>query len=97
MNDERVKQAAHLADLNDELIAEKLLIEGQRDLIQNILESAHEGMMMCDSEGTILFANHRMSRYFGLNKRIGEIWWLAATRSLLKRRAFSELLLPSKR
>ncbi|WP_407869877.1 ATP-binding protein [Paenibacillus sp. P36] len=72
MNDERVKQAAHLAELNDELIAEKLLIEGQRDLIQNILESAHEGMMMCDSEGTILFANHRMSRYFGLNERIGE-------------------------
>ncbi|NOV02519.1 response regulator [Paenibacillus sp. LMG 31457] len=72
MNDERVKQAAHLAELNDELIAEKLLIEGQRDLIQNILESAHEGMMMCDSEGTILFSNHRMNRYFGLNERIGE-------------------------
>lgn len=72
MNDERVKQAAHLAELNDELTAEKLLIEGQRDLIQNILESAHEGMMMCDSEGVILFSNHRMSRYFGLNAHIGE-------------------------
>ncbi|MDD9270601.1 ATP-binding protein [Paenibacillus sp. GCM10023248] len=72
MNDERVKQAAHLAELNDELIAEKQLIEGQRDLIQNILESAHEGMMMCDSEGIILFSNHRMSRYFGLDAHIGD-------------------------
>ncbi|GFZ97349.1 hypothetical protein GCM10008018_49630 [Paenibacillus marchantiophytorum] len=72
MNDERLKQAANLAALNDQLTAEKQLIEGQRDLIQNILESAHEGMMMCDSHGTILFSNHRMNRYFGLNERIGE-------------------------
>ena len=65
MNDEKLRQAASLAELNDQLITEKQLIEGQRDLIQNILESAHEGMMMCDSQGTILFSNHRMSRYFG--------------------------------
>ncbi|OPH53284.1 PhoR protein [Paenibacillus ferrarius] len=72
MNDERLRQAANLAKLNDQLIAEKQLIEGQRDLIQNILESAHEGMMMCDSHGTILFSNHRMNRYFNLHERIGE-------------------------
>jgi signal transduction histidine kinase/CHASE3 domain sensor protein/DNA-binding response OmpR family regulator len=71
-NDERLKQAANLAELNDQLLAEKQLIEGQRDLIQNILESAHEGMMMCDSQGTILFSNNRMNRYFNLNERIGE-------------------------
>ena len=28
--------------------------------------------MMCDSQGTILFSNHRMNRYFGLNEHIGE-------------------------
>ncbi|MCY9696341.1 ATP-binding protein [Paenibacillus alginolyticus] len=72
MNDERLGQAASLAELNDQLTAEKQLIERQRDLIQNILESAHEGMMMCDSQGTILFSNHRMNRYFSLNERIGE-------------------------
>ena len=71
MNDEKLQQAESLAKLNDQLTAEKQLLEGQRDLIQNILESAHEGMMMCDSQGTILFSNHRMNRYFGLNERIG--------------------------
>ena len=72
MNDERQRQAASLAELNDQLTTEKQLIEAQRDLIQNILESAHEGMMMCDSQGTILFSNHRMNRYFRLNEHIGE-------------------------
>ncbi|CAN7201071.1 ATP-binding protein [Paenibacillus sp. LjRoot56] len=72
VNDEKLQQAESLALLNDQLTAEKLLLEGQHDLIQNILESAHEGMMMCDSEGTILFSNHRMSQYFGLNERIGQ-------------------------
>ncbi|MBD0381991.1 ATP-binding protein [Paenibacillus sedimenti] len=71
MNDERRKQAASLAELNDQLMMEKRLIEDQRDLIQSILESAHEGMMMCDSKGNLLFANQRMSRYFGLQERIG--------------------------
>ncbi|WP_261808168.1 ATP-binding protein [Paenibacillus sp. N3.4] len=71
MNDERRRQAADLETLNQELITEKQLIEGQRDLIQNILESAHEGMMMCDSQGTLLFANQRMHQYYQLNERIG--------------------------
>ncbi|MFD0694038.1 ATP-binding protein [Paenibacillus sp. GCM10027628] len=71
MNDERRKQASSLAELNDQLMMEKQLIEDQRDLIQSILESAHEGMMMCDSQGTLLFANQRMSRYFHLQEQIG--------------------------
>ncbi|OCT16172.1 PhoR protein [Paenibacillus pectinilyticus] len=72
VNDEKLQQADSLAELNDQLTIEKQLLEGQRDLIQNILESAHEGMMMCDSQGTILFSNQRMNQYFGLNDRIGE-------------------------
>ncbi|WNR44375.1 ATP-binding protein [Paenibacillus roseipurpureus] len=72
VNDEKIQQANSLAELNDQLTVEKQLLEGQRDLIQNILESAHEGMMMCDSQGTILFANQRMNRYFGLHNRVNE-------------------------
>lgn len=72
VNDEKLQQAESLAKLNDQLTAEKQLLEGQHDLIQNILESAHEGMMMCDSQGTILFSNQRMHQYFGLNERIGQ-------------------------
>ncbi|NEW07546.1 response regulator [Paenibacillus sp. SYP-B3998] len=72
MNDERHQQAVSLAQLNDQLMTEKQFIEAQRDLIQNILESAHEGMMMCDSHGAILFANQRMNRYFHFEQRIGQ-------------------------
>ncbi|MGG1519444.1 ATP-binding protein [Paenibacillus oryzisoli] len=72
MNDQKLQQAVDLAELNEQLLLEKQLLEGQRDLIQNILESAHEGMMMCDAQGTILFSNQRMNMYFGLHERIGE-------------------------
>ncbi|MDR6554402.1 signal transduction histidine kinase/CHASE3 domain sensor protein [Paenibacillus qinlingensis] len=72
VNDQKLQQAESLATLNDQLTTEKLLLEGQHDLIQNILESAHEGMMMCDSQGTILFSNHRMNQYFGLDERVGQ-------------------------
>lgn len=72
VNDVKVQQANSLAELNDQLIVEKQLLEGQHDLIQNILESAHEGMMMCDSTGKILFSNQRMNQYFGLGERIGD-------------------------
>ncbi|UQZ84824.1 Alkaline phosphatase synthesis sensor protein PhoR [Paenibacillus konkukensis] len=74
MNEERSRQAARLEQLNEQLLQEKLLIEEQRDLIENILESTHEGMMMCDAYGTLMFANHRMESYFALNRRIGENW-----------------------
>lgn len=74
MNEERRRQAAHLEELNVQLQQEKVLIEDQRDLIESILESTHEGMMLCDASGKLLFANHRMEGYFALNGHIGEDW-----------------------
>jgi signal transduction histidine kinase/CHASE3 domain sensor protein/DNA-binding response OmpR family regulator len=70
MNEDRRKQALYLEELNDQLLLEKQLIEDQRDLIESILEASHEGMMMCDSNGTILFSNQRMRRYFDLHLQI---------------------------
>ncbi|WP_405081320.1 ATP-binding protein [Paenibacillus chitinolyticus] len=71
MNDERRKQAAHLEELNDQLVLEKQYIESQRDLIEGILEAAHEGMMMCDKHGKILIANNQMHKFFHLDEQIG--------------------------
>jgi signal transduction histidine kinase/CHASE3 domain sensor protein/CheY-like chemotaxis protein len=70
MNEEKRLQAYNLEKLYQQLSAEKRLIEDQRDLIESILEAAHEGMMMCDSHGNILFANQRMRRYFNLHLQI---------------------------
>ncbi|CAG7645048.1 Adaptive-response sensory-kinase SasA [Paenibacillus solanacearum] len=67
-NEERKRQAAHLELLNAQLLQEKALIEEQHNLIGNILESTHEGMMMTDKEGKLLIANHRIE----LNHRIGD-------------------------
>jgi PAS domain S-box-containing protein len=63
-NEERRRQAVHMEELNDQLLAEKQMIEEQRDVIARILESTHEGMMMCDAEGRVQFANQNMQRYF---------------------------------
>jgi signal transduction histidine kinase/CHASE3 domain sensor protein len=71
MNEERRKQAANLSELNELLLLEKRHIEEQRDLIENILDSTHEGMTMCDSQGTLLFANDRMKDYLPLHEHIG--------------------------
>jgi|GEM_PF-2073968 len=72
MNDEKRRQAAHLEDLNGQLTAEKQFIEEQRDLINRILEAAHEGMVMTDPQGRILFVNARMDHYMDLRSRIGD-------------------------
>ncbi|MVP02543.1 ATP-binding protein [Paenibacillus lutrae] len=71
-NDDRRKQSLNLSELNEQLIQEKQNIESQRDLIKGILESAHEGMMMCDRNGKILIANRQMEKYFHLNHQIGQ-------------------------
>ncbi|WP_176560421.1 ATP-binding protein [Brevibacillus dissolubilis] len=60
MNEERRNQSAALAHLNDELTREQQNLEEQRDLIRSILESTHEGIVMCDLEGRVVFANQRM-------------------------------------
>lgn len=65
LNADRLKQADLLERLNDELLNEKLLIQDQRDLIRQINESVHEGMLMLDPEGQVVFANQKMRSYFG--------------------------------
>ncbi|MFC0215559.1 ATP-binding protein [Paenibacillus chartarius] len=64
VNEERRKQAARLALLNDQLLAEKQMIEEHRDLIGRILTAAHDGMMLCGADGRIQFANQQMRHYF---------------------------------
>lgn len=65
MNEERVKQAELLEHLNAELTAEKQRLQEQRDLIRQINESIHEGMLMLDADGRVLFANQRLESFFG--------------------------------
>ncbi|MEK8130692.1 ATP-binding protein [Paenibacillus filicis] len=71
-NEARSRQAARLEQLNLQLLQEKLLIQEQRDVIGNILQSTHEGMVMCDSEGRIQFVNPRMLELTGLDSPVGE-------------------------
>lgn len=74
INEDRHQQSLHLEQLNEQLQHEKALIEEQRDLIENILESTHEGMMLCDASGKLLFANQRMKSYFTNADQSGENW-----------------------
>ncbi|NHN32008.1 ATP-binding protein [Paenibacillus agricola] len=74
MNEDRRNQSIRLSQLNDLLLNEKIHIEGQRDLIENILESTHEGMVLVDAKGFIQFANHRMHDFLKIDKFIGKSW-----------------------
>ncbi|UUZ91543.1 CHASE3 domain-containing protein [Paenibacillus sp. P25] len=71
INEERRDQSIRLKRLNEQLLQEKELIREQRDLIQNILESTNEGMMMCDSQGRILITNDRIKDYIGVHNSHG--------------------------
>ncbi|WP_438444467.1 ATP-binding protein [Gorillibacterium sp. sgz5001074] len=65
LHEDRQKQSGRLRELNDELIHEKLLLQEQRDLIRQINEAIHEGMLMLDADGNVIFANRRMNSFFG--------------------------------
>ncbi|WP_281883726.1 ATP-binding protein [Paenibacillus sp. YYML68] len=71
-NEERRRQAMELGELNAQLQQEKRLIEEQRDMIEGILESTNEGMLMCDGQGSILFTNARMDEITGNSFKPGE-------------------------
>lgn len=71
-NEARRRQSVKLEQLNEQLQQEKRMIEEQRDLIENILESAHEGMIMCDRHGHILFLNQRMKNFLDISHEVGE-------------------------
>ncbi len=72
INEERRKQSLELAALNEELLQEKLTLQGQRDVTRQILEAALEGMVMCNRQGEILFVNRRMQQFFGLENVEGQ-------------------------
>lgn len=65
MVDELRKHSSELAAFNGELIS-------QRDFTRQINESLHEGILICDAEGNILYANRRMEDYFGFSFRAGD-------------------------
>jgi len=60
--EERLKQSIRLEELNAELEVEKLMIRQQRDAIQEIIDSLHEGLVLCDREGIVSFSNKQVSR-----------------------------------
>ncbi|MFK7695594.1 ATP-binding protein [Paenibacillus sp. HJGM_3] len=68
VNEDRRKQAELLEELNDELSQEKESLQEQRDFVRRIVESVHEGMVMCDSDGRIKFVNGWMNRTFGIEE-----------------------------
>lgn len=61
-SEERQKQSVRLEELNIELESEKLMLKQQRDTIQEIIDSLHEGLILCDPVGTISFCNQQVSR-----------------------------------
>ncbi|WP_411344882.1 ATP-binding protein [Paenibacillus sp. WLX1005] len=60
--EDRRKQSARLVELNIELEAEKQMIKQQRDTIQEIIDSLHEGLVLCDHNGIVSFCNEQVSR-----------------------------------
>ncbi|WDF50545.1 ATP-binding protein [Paenibacillus sp. KACC 21273] len=61
-SEERRKQSVRLEELNTELELEKRMLKQQRDTIQQIIDSLHEGLVLCDPQGTISFCNQQVSR-----------------------------------
>lgn len=64
-NEERRRQGVKLEQLNKQLQREKRMIE-------DILESTNEGMVMCDGNGHILYLNQRMKAFLNLSHEVGE-------------------------
>ncbi|MBW7476692.1 response regulator [Paenibacillus oenotherae] len=63
--EDRLQNAKLLAVLNDELQKEKLALQEQGELVDGILSSTQEGMIMCNGQGEVLFANRRFVELFG--------------------------------
>lgn len=77
-NEERRTQAYRLEELNQELLIEKNVLQEQRNITHSILESSHEGMVMCDTKGNIIFTNQNVLDFFGSESfngmNIAELW-----------------------
>lgn len=64
--EEKVRHALALMDLNGELVKGKSAIEEQRDIRQHFIESVREGLIMCDPSGLITIVNYQIEAMFGL-------------------------------
>ncbi len=64
LNEDRRRQALELEHLNIELEQEQQLLRSQRDLVLGIVQSIHEGLILCDY-GMIRFANPTVEAFFG--------------------------------
>ncbi len=71
-DEELTIQAVMLEDLNIELSGEKRMLQEQGELIQRIISSVHEGIMMCNPKGEILFVNQRMEDFFEYAQYVGK-------------------------
>lgn len=66
-NEERRQQGLLMERLNAALEQEKYRLQEQRDLIQSIIESIHEGMMLSNDKGEVIFANQRLRDMFQID------------------------------
>ncbi|MCM3175493.1 ATP-binding protein [Paenibacillus sp. MER 99-2] len=70
--EERVRHALALEQLNAELFHEKNAIQEQRDISEHFIESVREGLVMSDRSGTITIVNRRIEEMFGLGNFLGK-------------------------
>ncbi|WP_418039304.1 ATP-binding protein [Paenibacillus xylanilyticus] len=70
--EEKVRQALALENLNGELVKGKSAIEEQRDISEHFIESVREGLVMCDPKGVITIVNHQIELMFGLGHYRGK-------------------------
>lgn len=69
--EDRVRDALALEQLNAELVREKQAIQEQRDISEQFIESVREGLVMSDRSGTITIVNRRIEEMFGLGDFLG--------------------------
>lgn len=76
-NEKRRKQAEELEILNEELGREKMLLSEQSQRFRKMVDSLHEGMLICDYTGEISFVNRPIGKMLSKDLKIGSnIEWL---------------------
>jgi PAS domain S-box-containing protein len=65
-------QNEEIISQQDELQETLIKIQNHRDLIERIIESNQEGIVLADDSGMIQYANRRMKDYFGFKPAIGK-------------------------
>jgi PAS domain S-box-containing protein len=65
-------QNEEIVSQQDELQETLMKIQNHRDLIERIIESNHEGIVLSNESGIIQYANQRMKDYFGFKPETGK-------------------------